>query len=158
MANLKAEERSLKRNRVLLLVAPLLIVGAGLFLAQLDRTPDVHYYKEIKHPGYEPSPAYYQIEASSDKEWGDYWATRWGWALAGGLMLILIPWAYFGWLDAEVKQFNWKVLAAIWLASLLLILLPFYGLVKDNRYETKLTPEQYEANKTNLDALFPIQK
>lgn len=156
MAKLKDFEKWVKRNIILITVIPLLIIGAGLFLAQLNKTPDVHYYGEIKHPGYEPSPAYYQVEASSRKEWGDYWATRWGWALAGGLLLLICTPVYLGYCEAEVKEANWKVLAAIWLASLLLILLPFYGMVKNNAYETKLTPEQYEAAKPDLDAIFPL--
>ena len=156
MANLKADDKWFKRNRILVTVAPLFIIALGLFLAQLDKTPDVHYYKEVKRAGYESAPAYYQVEASSDKEWGDYWRTRWGWALAGGLIILIGTFVYIGYLESEVKEGNWKVLLAIWLASLLMIVLPFYGLVKNNAYETKLTPEQYEAAKTDLDAIFPL--
>lgn len=156
MAKLKNFENWMKRNIILITVIPLLIIGAGLFLVYQDKTPDVHYVGEIKHPGYEPSPAYYQVEASSRKEWGDYWATRWGWALAGVLLIVICTPVYLGYCEAEVKEANWKLLAAIWLASLLLILLPFYGMVKDSAYETKLDPDQYEAVKTNIDSIFPL--
>lgn len=156
MANLKAFDAWVKRNIILLTVVPLLIIGGGLFLVYQDKTPDAHYVGEIKRPGYEPAPAYYQVEASSRKEWGDYWRTRWGWALAGGLIMLILTPVYIGYCEAEVKEFNWKILAAVWLATLLLILLPFYGMVKDNAYETKLTPEQYEAVKNDLDGLFPL--
>lgn len=156
MANLKDLDKWVKRNILLITLVPLLIVGAGLFLAQLDKTPDAHYYGEIKRPGYEPAPAYYQVEASSRKEWGDYWRTRWGWALAGGLIILICTPVYIGYCEAEVKDFNWKIQAGIWLAGLLLILLPFYGMVKDGAYEAKLTPEQYEPVKTNLDGIFPL--
>jgi hypothetical protein len=155
MANLKADEKWFKQNRILVSLLPILIIGLGLFLAQLDKTPDVHYYKEVQRPGYEPAPAYYQVEASSVKEWGDYWRTRWGWALAGGLIMLIGTFVYIGYLETEVKQGTWLVLLAIWLAGLLITLLPFYALVGDN-YETKLSPQQYEAAKTNLDAIFPL--
>lgn len=156
MANLKAFDGWVKRNIILITLAPLFIIGTGLFAVYQDKTPDVHYVGEIKRPGYEPAPAYYQVEASSRKEWGDYWRTRWGWALAGGLLILIMTPVYIGYCEAEVKGFNWKVQAMTWLTGILLILLPFYGLVKDNAYETKLTPEQYEAAKTNIDSLFPL--
>jgi hypothetical protein len=156
MANLKADDKWFKRNRILVTVLPMLIIAAGLFLAQLDKTPDYHYYKEVKREGYEPAPAYYQVEASSKKEWGDYWRTRWGWTLAGGLIILIGTFAYIGYLEAEVKDGDWKALAGIWLAALLLILLPFFSLVNSGDYETKLTPEQFDQAKDNLDGLFPL--
>jgi hypothetical protein len=157
MANLKADDKWFKRNRILVTVGPLLLIALGLFLAQLDKTPDVHYYKEVVRPGYEPAPAFYQVEASSKKEWGDYWGTRWGWALAGGLIILIGTFAYIGYLEAEVKEGNWKVLGAIWLAGILLVMLPFFTLVNSGDYETKLTPAQYELAKDSLDALFPFK-
>lgn len=156
MANLKADEKWFKRNRILVTILPVAIIGLGLFLVQLDKTPYVHYYKEVKRAGYEPAPAYYEVEASSKKEWGDYWAKRWGWALAAALIMLVGTSVYIGYLEAEVQEGSWKILMAIWLAGLLLTLLPFYGLVNNGAYETKLTPEQYEAAKTDLDALFPL--
>lgn len=155
MANLKADDKWFKRNRILVTILPLAIIGLGLFLAQLDKTPDVHYYKEVVRAGYEPAPAYYQVEASSRKEWGDYWSTLWGWSLAGGLILVISTFVYISWLETNVKGGTWAVLAVIWLATLLLIILPFYGLVKDGAYEAKLTPVQYQEVQNNLDTLFP---
>jgi hypothetical protein len=155
MANLKGD-KWFKRNRILATVLPILFIALGLFVVQLDKTPDSHFYKEVVRPGYEPAPAYYQVEASSKKEWGDYWSTRWGWALAGTLIILIGSFVYFGYLEAEVKDGTWKVLAVIWLAGILFVMLPFFTLVNSGAYETKLTPTQYDQAKDSLDNLFPI--
>lgn len=146
-----------KRNRLLVSIIPLLICGLGLALVTLDHTPDAHFVGERVHPGYESSPAQWQVEASSHKEWGDYWAHRWGFPVLAFVLMIGGVYGYITYLEREVKEGSWKPIAVMWLIGLLLIVLPFYNLVSGGAYETVLTPAEYEAAKANLDALFPIK-
>lgn len=145
-----------KRNRILVSILPLLIFGLGLSLVLLDRTPDAHFVGEIKHPGYESSPAQWQVEASSNKEWGDYWAHRWGFPVLAFALMIGGVYGYITYLEREAKEGSWKPIAVLWLIGLLLIALPFVHQMNTKKYSTVLTPAEYEEAKGNLDALFPI--
>jgi len=149
-------EKWFKRNRLLTSIIPILICGLGLALVTLDHTPDAHLIGEVKHPGYESSPAQWQVEASSNKEWGDYWTKYWPLPILSFALMFGLVFGYITYLEKEVKEGTWKVIAVVWLVGILMIVLPFYHMTSGGAYETVLTPTEYESVKGNLDALFPL--
>ena len=153
MAN--STDKWFKNNRLLLTLVPVFFFGLSIILVNVDHTPEVVHHPEVVRAGYEPAPETYSVEASPAKKWADYWAGHWFLVILGFIVAAGGTYGYLTYIEKEVKQGSWVPIMVAWLGGALLVFLGFvlrHGAID---YITTLTPEQFEATRDNLDALFP---
>jgi hypothetical protein len=140
---------------ILISLIPIVAASIAIGIISSSDTPVVKYVTEYKRPGYETEPAKYIVEASYAKYWHD------------SRIVLLIILAYLIFLVGTVyvvhtvndKEIDSKggniMLAVVWIVGLLLIFVPMAFKYGSSSYQSTLTVQEYEANKNNLDALFP---
>lgn len=144
-----------KRHALLTALIPGIMFTLAIILVRLDHKAEVTFYKEVKHPGYETSPAIYKVEASPHKKWADYFKGYWWLVILGYAVSVGGTYLYVYWVNKEVKQGNWWVLIASWFIGGAMIFALYSAKHSgDVKYGVNVPPATYEKYKGNLDQLF----
>ena len=139
----------------LISLIPIVVVSIAIAITSSSDTPPVKYIPEIVRPGYQTEPAKYIVEASYAKYWHD---SRKVGLIILGYVIFLVGTVYVIYAINE-KEMNPKsgnyALGVVWALGLTCIFLPMAIKYGSSSYESTLTVQEYEQNKSNLDALFP---
>lgn len=135
-----------------LLAAELISIG----IIKADKSNNTIVYAEVKRAGYETTPGYVYVEASPNKRWDDANNGFGGVLIIIGLIAALGPAiAAFAFDGSNSKSGGPLTMWLTGAISLLLVFMPYAAKSGSSSYETNICIDKYEANKSNLDALFP---
>jgi hypothetical protein len=123
-------------------------------LVRLDGKPETVFYKEVRHPGYETTPAFYRVEASPKKKWADYFKGYWWLIILGYAVSVGGTYLYVFWINKEAKEGSMGVLLVAWLLGAALIFGTYSAQHGKVKYGRNIYPDTYEKYKGNLDQLF----
>lgn len=138
---------------LLISLIPVIVFSIAIMITSTSNTPHVKHYPEVIRPGYQTEPAKYVVEASYAKYWKDSRSV--GLIVLAYLVIVAGTVFVIHYVnDKGVKGGNYY-LALVWLAGGLLIFVPMARIYGSSSYQSTLTVQEYEDNKSNLDALFP---
>lgn len=143
------------RKAILIFLIPAFFALGSILIISSSHSNEVDHHPAAYGPGtgYQQEPEEYTVTASSSYKW--HHGTSSGWMIAVGFVLFAIAGFYAYVCDRQVWQVNKWVLAIFVLGGLLLILGKHLGRFYElDTFQKTISAEQYEANKTNLDAIF----
>jgi hypothetical protein len=143
------------RKAILIFLIPALFALGGILIISSSHDNEVDHRAAAYGPGtgYQLEPEEYVVTASSSYKW--HHGTANGWMITLGFIAFAAAGFYAYVCERQVWDVNKWVLAVLVLCGLLLILGKHLGrLYELNTFQKTITAEQYEANKSNLDAIF----
>lgn len=120
-----------------------------------NKQTEVRHISAVERPGYEPSPAYYIVEASPNKKWKE---TSVAWFILG--FIIAAGSGFAIWYD-EYKPVGPRsnrtgyMILVLWFLAFAVALGPYVAKHGDSSFQSKICVDEYRANQDNLDDLFP---
>jgi hypothetical protein len=140
---------------ILVSLLPVVFATIGIIFLSTSDTPTVKFQPEKVRPGYETEQAKYIVEASYSKYWHDsriplLIVIAYIIMIAGTAIVInIIEAKYMGANAGNI------IMAGVWILGFVLIFIPMVPKYGSSSYQSTLTVQEYEANKNNLDNLFP---
>ena len=132
-----------------------IMMFVGVFAIKTDKKVDVKHIASVVHEGYAPTQEYYIVEASPNKMWQDTGAglviLAFILAAASGLAIVLSDYSP----ESPHSFRTGFIILSFWAGALVCGFGSYTAKEGDSSYTTKLCPDQYQANQSNLDALFP---
>lgn len=140
------------KKAILWTLGTLLFFFGALLIVGTSNTPDIQFIKGGGPEGYQKIPDSYIISASYAKCMADA-----GYLIPIFGILIGAVIVFFYTLRAEyIKSPTWTVYAIGWGIAFLSIGIPLGAKTTSSSYSSNISVDVYEANKGNLDQLFPM--